>query len=232
MTSGPARLEVLQGLIDEIPDAVYLEVGVSRGLTFRQIRSSTKIAVDPTFRFRVPMRDRLRRAMGRRGGELYFEMPSDEFFAGHAPRAIGPKGLDVAFLDGLHEWRQTLRDVDNALEHLTPSGCIVLHDCNPQSESAAAPSLEAAQALAGYTGTWNGDIYKVIVHLRVTRPDLEVFVIDEDQGLGVIRSGERTPLQFSAAADDIASLGYAEFAARREELLDLRPLGSWPAAGH
>lgn len=36
--------------------------------------------------------------------------------------------FDIVFVDGLHEWKQALRDVEHALAVLKPNGTIVVHD--------------------------------------------------------------------------------------------------------
>ena len=58
-------------------------------------------------------------------------MTSDAFF-------LQNKQLfDLIFIDGLHHSHQVLRDINNALRWLSPSGTIVLHDCNPWIEGRA-----------------------------------------------------------------------------------------------
>ena len=49
---------------------------------------------------------------------------------------------------------------------LRADGVVVVHDCNPQSAAAAAPSLEEAARTDGFIGEWNGDVYRAIVRLR------------------------------------------------------------------
>jgi hypothetical protein len=71
---------------------------------------------------------------------------------------------------------------------------------------------------------WSGDAWKAIVHLRSTRQDLRVAVLDCDRGVGVVRKGSpESRLPYSAA--QIESLDYEDLAADRERLLNLRPPG-------
>lgn len=88
--------------------------------------------------------------------------------------------IDTVLIDGLHHADQVLRDVDHALEILEPDGLIVVHDCNPQSEAAQQVPRPAGKM------RWNGDVWKAIVVLRATRPDLQVVTMNTDEGLGLI----------------------------------------------
>jgi hypothetical protein len=132
----------------------------------------------------------------------------------------------VAFVDGLHTWRQSMVDVRNCLKYLNPGGAILLHDCNPTDQAMATPagSAEGAQAkhVPGWTGEWTGDVWKTIVALRSSCPNLTVFVFDCDYGIGVVlqRPADR-PLSFSP--QELLRWTYQDLEARRAELLDLRP---------
>jgi hypothetical protein len=166
-------------------------------------------------------------------GARYFEVPSDRFFADHAA-ALGP--FDAVLVDGLHTADQAHRDVVNAAAVLAPAGVIVMHDCNPRSAPAAAGSLDEATAMPGYTGEWNGDVFKAIVRVRALEPTLEAFVLDCDQGLGIVRT-RRTAAAADAALvagrrwDEAAidALTYDDLDRDREALLDLRPVAALDA---
>ena len=217
---------MLQAALDRRSDAVYLEIGVSKGVTFRAIRAGTKLAVDPHFRFRKPLLAELRTRVRRKTGDHYFEVTSDEFFTKRADPVLGRRHIDVAFVDGLHEWRQALSDVDHVLAGLAPDGLILLHDCNPTSEPAAAPSLEEAKRHPGFTGAWNGDVYRAIIALR-RRGGVEAYVLDVDQGLGVVIPAADVPPATDLPPPE--SVSYADLEARREHLLDLRRFEGVPA---
>jgi hypothetical protein len=218
------RIEVVHRVLAANGGERYLEIGVSRGLTFQEIECRTKIAVDPNFRFRVPASARIRRLRGPKvEGARYFEIPSDEFFAEHAD-ALGP--FDAVLVDGLHTADQAFRDVVHAAAHLSPAGVIVMHDCNPQSAPAAAPTLDEATAMAGYTGEWNGDVFKSVVRIRATEPALDAFVLDCDQGLGIVRrvrEGDHTSTSLTIDPATIDALTYGDLDRDRRQLLDLRP---------
>lgn len=212
------RVELLQRLIDAVGARLYLEIGVKRGDTFLSLRARRKIAVDP--RPMLPRRAVLAAALRdpRNLTNLVVTSTSDAFFA-RPPRRLAAGGLDIAFVDGLHTYEQSLRDVEGCLEWLAPGGAIVLHDCNPASAAAAEP---APAPPPGAGEGWSGDVWKTIVHLRALRPDLSAFVIDADCGLGVVTRG-RSASPPALGAEEIARLDYSALAAARRELLDLRP---------
>jgi len=58
-------------------------------------------------------------------------MISDQFF-----RSIPEdKTYDLVFVDVLHLEAQALRDIENSLKHINPSGTIVVHYYNPTMRS-------------------------------------------------------------------------------------------------
>ena len=125
-------------------------------------------------------------------------------------------------VDGLHTAEQSYRDVINSLVWLSDSGTIVLHDCNPASEVAALPTMAMAWRRPDFTGEWNGDVWKTIVRLRATRPDLRVCVLDCDQGVGLVRYGDGDP-PLAIDEDEIDALGYDDLASDRKHWLNLKP---------
>lgn len=147
----------INSLIDSYNYSRYLEIGVSRGETFKAIKCDTKIGVDPFFRFDW-------RAYKETGAELH-EVPSDEYFSARKrPR------FDCVFVDGLHTFEQTLRDVVNAMDALEQGGAIIIDDTIPIDEYSAMRSQGDALAerkLAGRSGQfWHGDVYKVLFFLN------------------------------------------------------------------
>jgi Methyltransferase domain len=198
----------------------YFEIGVHNGHVLFKIRSNFKIAVDPDFVF-----DFFRKA-----GKIlmnpcnlfnqYFEKTSDDFFRQDAERVFATKKVQIALIDGLHQYDYALRDIENTLKYLSDDGVILVHDCNPLSQSASS-TWEDWQA-SGEKGFWNGDVWKAIVHLRSTRNDINIFVLDCDHGLGVVTKGlMEKPLSYQR--ERIEKLTYSELAANREQLLNLKP---------
>ena len=137
---GVNRVKAVQQALDRRVKRVYLEIGVERGAIFWLITADEKIAVDPAFKLWALTR-RLADAKART--TYYFETTSDAFFANETT-FLAQHGIDVALIDGLHTYRQVLRDVENTLRYLRDDGVIVLHDCNPANASIARPATSHA----------------------------------------------------------------------------------------
>lgn len=118
---------------------------------------------------------------------------------------------DIIFIDGLHHAEQVDKDIENSLQHLNDNGIIVVHDCNP-------PEYEI-QTVPRKTGIWNGDVWKSIVKLRCTRPDLAVRVVDTDWGIGIIHPGSQQLYNIQSYDQIVNNWDY--FDANREEILNI-----------
>jgi tetratricopeptide (TPR) repeat protein len=212
------RLAILQRLLRVLDAHRYLEIGVSDGGTFLKLECPTKLAVDP--RFQIP------------GGffdtehERWFPVTSDAYFEGQA-RWLEENPLDLVFVDGLHTYEQSLKDVQNALRYVRPGGLIVMHDCLPSSEAAAAPTPQEAREIRGLAGkggaggAWMGDVYRTILHLRSFSDDLHVCVLDSDCGLGIVRRGSPESM-LSLSAEEIGKFGYGDLMRTKQGLLNLK----------
>jgi SAM-dependent methyltransferase len=130
------RVKAVQQALDGRAKRVYLEIGLGYGGAFRRITADEKIAVDPTFKLSARSRS-LADAKAR--ATHYFETTSEAFFANETP-FLEQHGIDVALIDGLHTYKQALRDIENTLRYLRDDGVIVLHDCNPANASIACPA--------------------------------------------------------------------------------------------
>lgn len=215
------RTEVIQKIIDKKQAQNYLEIGVDFGDNFFPIRAKRKTAVDPTFKFSGSTRWKWTWRNPCNLFARFHEVTSDAFFRDAPP----PRPIEVAFIDGLHTYEQSLQDVLNTLEVLAEDGVIVMHDCHPPNAAAAHPakSLEDASAmnLPGWTHEWCGDVWKTVCRLRLERDDLSIFVLDCDYGLGVVtRGAPERPM--AARVADVSALTYDDLAADREGLINLK----------
>lgn len=98
-----------------------------------------------------------------------------------------------------------------------------MHDCNPPSEIVATPLhlLEAARMVPEWTGAWTGDVWKTIAHLRSSRDDLNIFVLNCDWGLGIITRG-RSEQMLDYSDKDIEQMTYLYLDEKREKILNLK----------
>ena len=137
----------------------YLEIGVENVHTFTGINAQLKIAVDPIFRFDFQaMQDR---------NTLFLSQDSDSAYAKLQEVDLE---FDVIYLDGLHTFEQTYRDLLNAIDLLAPGGFILIDDVYPNDEYSfinnqqEALSKRKSSIPPGSTLdlSWHGDVFKVV----------------------------------------------------------------------
>lgn len=211
------RTEAIQRLINKNGYKTYLEIGVFRGTNFFPVKAERKIAVDPEFK--LNKRRKLYFDLINRGvkSTQYYEMPSDAFFEQKGDELFKKSGIDICFIDGMHEYQFAFNDVINTLEYLNDDGVIMLHDCNPITSEASVSFQKWKNR--NFSGNWNGDVWKAIVDLRKNRDDLKVHVINTDQGLGIVKKAKR---DYQLHIDQpIASLSYDDLNNNRKEWLGL-----------
>jgi len=170
---GPHYREVLARLHSELQPKRYLEVGVDLGATLTLARSAElAIGIDP-------VQQPLKYAIS--AGTRLFHSESDAFFATHTAQAIlGGRGLDLAFIDGMHRFENALSDFSNVERWSEPSGAIVLHDCVPLTSITASRERRSI--------FWVGDTWKTVLALARYRPELRIRTIrTPPSGLVVIR---------------------------------------------
>ena len=148
----PNRYEIIQETINRKKYKSYLEIGCDQDEIFSKIKIDKKIGVDPSS-----------------GGTI--RDTSDNFFKKNNIK------FDIIFIDGLHEYDQVKKDIDNSLLFLNDNGVIFLHDCMP--------TRFIYQAVPRATGLWNGDVWKNIVESR-TKTEIDTYVIHADHGIGMI----------------------------------------------
>lgn len=149
----------------------YLEIGVWRGESLELSRAAS-LAIDPHF-----MLDRDVLA-GKPECHLIADT-SDRFFATRDPVAILDGPIDLAFLDGMHNFEFLLRDFANVERVCRPGGVIVLHDCLPiDPRITHRDQAEHHRRDAVVPGWWAGDVWKVPVLLKRFRPDLVMVALD------------------------------------------------------
>jgi hypothetical protein len=148
----PNRYEIIHETINRKNYKSYLEIGCDKDELFSKIKIDKKIGVDPVS-----------------GGTI--RDTSDNFFKKNNEK------FDIIFIDGLHEYDQVKKDIDNSLLFLNNNGVIFLHDCMPMRF--------IDQAVPRAKNCWYGDVWKNIVELR-TKSKIDTYVVHADCGVGVI----------------------------------------------
>ena len=180
------RIALVNALIrrtQEPKDSKYLEIGCADDKLFSSVVSNNKVGVDPFA-----------------GGT--HRMTSDEFFALNAEK------FDLVFVDGLHEYQQVRRDVENALRFIEPGGYIALHDMLPRNWiEAHVPCIRQ--------GPWTGDVWKIAFELQKT-DGLEFHIVNIDYGVGVIKKLQKNVNLCNLM--DLRKKDYGYYAANRKHL--------------
>ncbi len=162
------RSDIIQTLIDRYGLKSYLEIGVAKLNTFSKIRCTAKTGIDP-----ILPRDQIESF-----GGILGNVTSDKFFEENHMK------FDIIFIDGLHVYEQTVKDMVNSYNSLNYGGFIILHDCKPESVSTSLKEPESPLS------SWNGDVYKAIIWFRTEYPHVKCFVLYTDWGCGVIHKKE------------------------------------------
>lgn len=170
---GEDYFRVLARIHAHLRPRTYVEIGVAKGDSIQLVGAETRaLGVDPKpeIDFEVP------------GNVKIFAQTSDDFFAQNDVRAeLGGLPIDLAFIDGMHQFEYALRDLMNIEPLCTRDSTILVHDVYPLDERTAARERE--------TNFWSGDIWRLILLLRKHRPDLVVHTIGtQPTGLAIIRN--------------------------------------------
>jgi len=140
--------------------ALYLEIGVDQGVSLA-CASGPAIGVDP--------RPELKLTAELPPTARIVASSSDAFFAQQAQALLQPLP-ELAFIDGMHLFEFALRDLIHTEARMAPWGLIVIDDifpCHPVQAHRRRRS-----------GSWTGDVWKLLPVLRQIRPDLTLLCLN------------------------------------------------------
>jgi hypothetical protein len=110
--------------------------------------------------------------LGKPWVKIYRER-SDDFFRGHSrKKTLEGHSLDLAYIDGLHEFAQVIRDLENVERWGHPNTVAAVHDVVPRSASEATRRFRR--------GGWTGDVWRIVPFLRERRPNLHCRLVAVD----------------------------------------------------
>ena len=181
----PSRIEIIKKIIKLKNCKSYLEIGCDQDENFSQINLKGKIGVDP-----------------KSGGT--HRMTSDQFFKNNKLK------FDLIFLDGLHTYEQTIKDIKNSIEAINSNGLILIHDCLPKKIW--------NQIVPRLYGHWNGDVWKAIVETR-TFDSVDTFTCIADHGLGVILKRKNTNF-LKLEKENFKNLKFSEYFYKHKEYMN------------
>ena len=182
----PSRTKIIQNIINKKNFKNYLEIGCDKNENFSQINIENKVGVDPN-----------------RGGTI--RATSDKFFQKNKDK------FDIIFLDGLHTYEQTIKDINNSINVIHEKGIILIHDCLPKKIW--------NQIVPRLYGHWNGDVWKAIVHLR-TNEKVDTYTCIADHGLGIIFKRKNRNL-LEMKDQDFKSLKFSDYYKNHEKFMNL-----------
>ncbi|HVQ61737.1 MAG TPA: class I SAM-dependent methyltransferase [Burkholderiales bacterium] len=169
---GPFYFDVLAMVHAHLRPRTYVEIGVADGQSIALALPETRaIGIDPEPKISAPLAPRTR----------VVAETSDDYFAHHDVRAeMDGLPIDLAFIDGMHQFEYALRDFINIEKRSSPRSTILIHDCYPLNRLTAERERR--------TLFWSGDVWRLVLLLRKHRPDLSVNVIaTAPTGLCVVR---------------------------------------------
>ena len=132
-------------------------------------------------------------------------MTSDEFFKKNKDL------FDLIFLDGLHTYEQTIKDIDNSLRIISEHGAIFIHDCLPKKIW--------NQVVPRIYGHWNGDVWKAIVHAR-TYDYADTYTCIADHGIGIIFKRKNLNI-LKLEENDFKNLRFSDYFNHHKKFMNL-----------
>jgi hypothetical protein len=187
--------------------ALYLEIGVDQGISLA-CATGPAIGVDP--------RPELKLSAELPATARILASSSDAFFAKQASALLQP-AAELAFIDGMHLFEFALRDLLNTERVMAPWGLVVIDDIYPCHPVQAQRRRRS--------GSWTGDVWKLLPILRQQRPDLILLCLNaHTTGLLLIAGLDADDGAHGGAGDNAALA-----AAYPELVRQWRPIAEPPA---
>lgn len=212
---GEHYLKLLARIHKHLRPRTYLEIGVAYGDSMMLTGKGTlAIGIDPQPSVSQPLRPSVR----------VLQETSDEFFARRDLKTeLCGKPLELAFIDGMHQFEYSLRDFIHIERHSAPNTTVLIHDCYPLDEVTAARNR--------VTTFWSGDVWKMVACLKKYRPDLHVHTLAAPPtGLCVVRGLDRRTNALSerieAICQEFIPFPFSAVESDRPDKLNLVP-GDW-----
>ena len=208
------RFERLNALAQITSAATYLEIGVEKGETFKQVDIPYKVGVDPNFRFDVDALANER--------TIFHRVTSDVFFSTLA-RAHGT--FDLIYLDGLHTFEQTFRDFCASLGFAHPKTIWLIDDTHPSDRLAANPDRRVTKVMRRLLrirdGRWMGDVFKVVFAIHDYFPQFSYATFPDHGQTAVWPEARKDFAPAWASLGKIGRMGYGDFLRSRDSYLQI-----------
>ena len=182
----------------------YLEIGVETGRTFLEFDIEYKDGVDPNFLFDVKLHQNEK--------HRFFKVKSNDFWLSDKPLIY-----DIFFIDGLHTFEQTLRDIICSLRYAHDKSIWLIDDTVPSDIFSAirdqkqSYDVRSRHQMPG--NPWHGDVFKIIPAMREYFPTLDFVTI--------IEQGNPQTIAWFAQNKNFQPLDYNLEAVSRFDFLDI-----------
>ncbi len=193
------RLNAIRNKIKK-EDISYLEIGIENANTFRDVGAKYKVGVDPYPLCRPPLS---------MFGSQIKRMTSDQFFRSNEDV------FDLVFIDGLHTYEQTYRDLLNTFLTSSSEVLILIDDVVPSDMFAASRSQLECQILKQAEGIennfWMGDVFKLLPLLHNFHTEIKWATIlekSENPQLLVWRSRANSNLEIRDRSLEFAKVAH------------------------
>jgi hypothetical protein len=151
---------------------------------------------------------------------------SDAFFgSGKLTSLLNGRALPFAFIDGLHVFRQSLKDFIEVEAFCDRRSVVLFHDTVPLDEESQRPDRQRK--------FYTGDVWKSVLCLRHYRPDLDVVTIATPwSGLTMVTNLDAASSvlrdNFEDAVSHFADVSYTAVEGKLDTLLNIVP-NDWAA---
>ena len=175
---GPNYLQWLQFFHNHLEPKRYLEIGIASGGSLARVSPNTlTIGIDPAFTIKHSIIAPTR----------LFRLESDKFFEEHDAKLLLSGTIDLSFVDGLHTFDQTFRDIVNVNANMHKDSVILVHDVAPLHERVARRDR--------VTDFWTGDVWKIGYMIKKLMPECDMRTIPTyPSGLMVIKAQPDTQI--------------------------------------
>ena len=209
---GNNYMEMLKSFHNYIKPRGYLEIGVQTGKSLCIAQKPTQsigIDPDPVIEYEFKTSTKI------------FSITSDSFFENYNLKSeLNHAPLDMAFIDGLHLFDQSLRDFINIERNSHHDTIVLVHDCIPIDAVSSSRSRT--------TAFWSGDVWKLIPCLKEYRPDLKIFtILTKPTGLALIKNLDSTSTvldkQFDLIVEQYINFSYSNIEKEWRKILNTIP---------
>lgn len=170
------RHDVINNNTNDNNNLKYLEIGTENGYTFKNIKFTNKIGVDPDPKYHLP--------------NIIIKTSDDYFNDLENEENKNNKMNDIYFIDGMHLCDFVLKDFNNSIKYLNDGGIIFIDDIIPinYDEQLRIPNKHYYENnILKYGEPWTGDVWKFIYYLLLNyREKIDIKVFNNINYRGVI----------------------------------------------